>query len=88
MTNMTATDAWKGEHLIRGMKPAHRGGSYAIAKKINKQTAPRKKPKQKNKPAVLCNVPGCNEKLTYRNMSMVCRDHLHGDFCRCKRCVA
>lgn len=72
-----------GDSFIRSMAPVHKGGSYAIAKKINKTV----KPRRKNKPATFCNAPGCDEKLTYRSMSMVCKDHMHGDYCQCKRCL-
>ena len=73
-------DSWKGEHLIKTIKPAHKAGASTAA--LN-----RNKPKPSKKRYGTCIAPGCDNPLYSHNISHVCKAHVHSQYCECIKCL-
>lgn len=63
------------------------GGGFPSADAANRGAAAPSEAPRLSAPARVCAHPGCDVALSPRNTVGVCRDHNHGEACRCARCL-
>ena len=77
---------WRGESIIRNVARDRSTYNGLIFGSDLKGTP--KPPKRTRGGPKICAAHGCETKLKNKNVSGMCKEHVHGPRCRCLKCVS